>query len=49
MKKSLCYAVVGFVVAVCLPAPARVLVYEPFAYPDGPLNSQGGALGTTGT
>ena len=30
-------------------ACAGVLVYEPFAYPDGLLNGQGGALGTTGT
>jgi len=31
------------------PAFAEVLVYEPFAYPDGSLTGQGGALGTTGT
>ena len=30
-------------------ANAAMLVYEPFDYPDGPLNGQGGALGTTGT
>lgn len=30
-------------------APATLLVYEPFDYPDGNLNGQGGALGTTGT
>ncbi|MCH8043125.1 MAG: PEP-CTERM sorting domain-containing protein [Planctomycetes bacterium] len=29
-------------------ANADLLVYEPFAYPDGNLNGQGGALGTTG-
>jgi hypothetical protein len=28
---------------------AGLLVYEPFDYPDAPLNGQGGALGTTGT
>lgn len=28
---------------------AELLVYEPFAYPKGPLNGQGGALGTSGT
>ncbi|MFT5408577.1 MAG: hypothetical protein ACI9NC_001286 [Verrucomicrobiales bacterium] len=28
---------------------ATLLVYEPFAYPDGELTGQGGALGTTGT
>jgi len=49
MKKSLCFAVVGFVVLVSLPASARILVYEPFAYPNGILTGQGGALGTTGT
>ncbi|HUV67577.1 MAG TPA: discoidin domain-containing protein, partial [Sedimentisphaerales bacterium] len=49
MKKSLCFAAVGFVVLVCLPAQAKVLVYEPFDYPDGWLNGQGGALGTIGT
>jgi len=49
MKKSLCFAIVGFVVFVCLSASASVLVYEPFAYPDAALNGQGGALGTTGT
>ena len=30
-------------------ASAELLVYEPFDYPDAPLNGQGGALGTTGT
>jgi hypothetical protein len=30
-------------------ASAELLVYEPFAYPDGWLTGQGGALGTTGT
>jgi hypothetical protein len=30
-------------------AYATLLVYEPFAYPDGSLSGQGGALGTTGT
>ena len=30
-------------------ASATLLVYEPFAYPDGSLSGQGGALGTTGT
>jgi len=30
------------------PASAVVLVYEPFAYPDGGLTGQGGAIGTTG-
>ncbi len=30
-------------------ASAALLVYEPFAYPDGGLTGQGGALGTTGT
>jgi len=30
-------------------ASASVLVYEPFAYADGWLTGQGGALGTTGT
>jgi len=49
MKKSLCFAVVGFVVFVCCSATARVLVYEPFDYPDGWLNGQGGALGTIAT
>jgi hypothetical protein len=29
-------------------ARAELLVYEPFAYPDGLLNGQSGALGTTG-
>jgi len=49
MKKSLSFAIVGFVVFMCLSASASVLVYEPFDYPDGWLNGQGGALGTTGT
>ncbi|MCF7975349.1 MAG: discoidin domain-containing protein [Phycisphaerae bacterium] len=49
MKKSLCFAVVGIGVLVCLSASARVLVYEPFDYPDAPLNENGGALGTIGT
>lgn len=49
MKKSLCFAAVGFVVLACLPASAKVLVYEPFDYPDAPLNGNGGARGTTGT
>jgi len=31
-----------------LPATATLLVYEPFDYPDGPLNGNGGALGTLG-
>jgi len=30
-------------------ASAALLVHEPFAYPDGSLSGQGGALGTTGT
>jgi hypothetical protein len=30
-------------------ASATLLVYEPFAYPDAPLNGNGGALGTVGT
>ena len=30
-------------------ANAALLVHEPFAYPDGWLTGQGGALGTTGT
>ena len=30
-------------------ASADLLVYEPFDYPDAPLNGNGGALGTTGT
>ena len=30
-------------------ASADLLVYEPFAYPDGSLTGQGGALGTIGT
>jgi len=30
-------------------ASAALLVHEPFAYPDGSLTGQGGALGTTGT
>jgi len=29
-------------------ASAKLLVYEPFAYADGWLTGQGGALGTTG-
>ena len=33
----------------CLRAPAKVLVYEPFAYPDGWLTGRGGARGTVGT
>jgi len=41
MKKSLCFAIVGFVVFVCLSATARVLVYEPFDYPDGWLKRPG--------
>jgi len=49
MKKSLCIAAVLFVVSVCLPASASLLVYEPFDYPEGILTGQGGALGTTGT
>jgi hypothetical protein len=49
MKKSLCFAIVGFVVFMCCSATARLLVYEPFDYPDGWLTGQGGALGTTGT
>ena len=49
MKKSLCLVAVGFVVLACLPASAKVLVYEPFDYPDAPLSGNGGALGTTGT
>jgi len=51
MKKSLIIAIVGFVAFVCLSASAEagLLVYEPFDYPDGLLNGQGGALGTTGT
>jgi hypothetical protein len=48
MKKSLCFAIVGFLLFMCLSAEAAVLVYEPFDYPDGLLNGQGGALGTTG-
>ena len=31
------------------PAVAELLVYEPFAYPEGNLNGQGGALGTVGS
>ena len=49
MQRSLCFAAVGFVVFMCLSASAKLLVYEPFAYPDGWLTGQGGALGTTGT
>ncbi|NNC88540.1 MAG: hypothetical protein HKN82_08805 [Akkermansiaceae bacterium] len=30
-------------------AHAELLVYEPFDYPDAPLNGNGGALGTSGT
>ena len=30
-------------------ASGELLVYEPFDYPKGPLNGQGGALGTSGT
>jgi hypothetical protein len=49
MKKSLRFAVVALVAFMCLSASAKLLVYEPFAYPDGSLTGQGGALGTTGT
>ena len=41
-----CIVVIG---AVAAQATAGLLVYEPFAYPDGGLNGQGGALGTVGT
>ena len=53
MKKSkTILTVVAVAMAVVLTAgsaSADVLVYEPFDYPDAPLNGQGGALGTTGT
>jgi len=41
--------VVAVVLALSMSVDADVLVYEPFAYPDGLLTGQGGALGTTGT
>ena len=41
-----CIVAVG---AMATPANADLLVYEPFAYADGGLTGQGGALGTTGT
>jgi len=49
MNRSLYLAAVAVVSLMCLPASARILVYEPFAYPDGSLTGRGGALGTTGT
>ena len=41
--------VLGVVVAFSGSLQARLLVYEPFDYPDGWLTGQGGALGTIGT
>jgi len=41
--------VLGLVVAFSGSLQARLLVYEPFDYPDGWLTGQGGALGTVGT
>jgi hypothetical protein len=53
MKKSkTIFTIVAVAMAVVLTAgsaSASVLVYEPFAYADGWLTGQGGALGTTGT
>jgi hypothetical protein len=42
-------ALASFAMANLLSANAALLVYEPFAYPDGWLTGQGGALGTVGT
>ncbi len=48
MNRSFCLAAIGVVSLMCLPTSARILVYEPFAYPDGSLTGRGGALGTIG-
>ena len=49
-KTVLTLAAVAMAIVVLATAPARAaLVYEPFAYPDGWLTGQGGALGTIGT
>jgi hypothetical protein len=40
---------VALMLAMASTASATLLVYEPFAYPDGWLTDQGGALGTVGT
>jgi len=48
MKRTL-LTIVALLFALSVSAEADLLVYEPFAYPDAPLNGRGGALGTTGT
>ncbi len=47
--KKVFLTVVAILFAVSATSEATVLVYEPFAYADGWLTGQGGALGTTGT
>ena len=42
-------AIVAVLLTLSVSADAGLLVYEPFAYPEGILTGQGGALGTTGT
>jgi len=42
-------AVAALLVVLSVSANAGLLVYEPFAYPNGWLTGRGGALGTTGT
>ena len=52
MKPKLLFMLLAAAPAVILTsgsASAKVLVYEPFDYPDAALNGNGGALGTTGT
>jgi len=52
MKTKLLLMLTAVTLAVVLTAgsaSAELLVYEPFDYPDAPLNGNGGALGTTGT
>ena len=49
MMKKILLTFVALVFVLSLTANADVLVYEPFAYADAPLNGNGGALGTTGT
>jgi len=41
--------IVASIGAIAGSARARLLVYEPFDYPEGILTAQGGALGTTGS
>ncbi|MDA0765820.1 MAG: hypothetical protein O3A87_05970 [Verrucomicrobia bacterium] len=42
-------AILATSLALSYSSSADLLVYEPYAYPDGALAGQGGALGTTGT